>query len=196
MDKQAERRIYLDLDGVIFPYWRDTGDVNPQPELTSEWVSREEMYYPTIVERLGSIAARNTTILLSSSRSMDALVYQEYTPIIEAIGGANQWLEVAGLRGITEKAEAIHYNWNGIIDLSNAKRGWERQRSLAAQFPTGKAPGSRAVWIDDWIRAEELQSETSRRVLSDPTLLAVRPLGSVGLTMAQLDTVEQFLFEE
>lgn len=209
INKEPKHTIYLDLDGVIFPHWHksDGGRVQTEKDgpyylrselqdgLAIEWIGMEEFYYSDITRRLGEFVARGAHIMPSSSRSIDLLF--SYPSVAEDLGGIDRYLVIdrfeAGL--ITHKARAVSNNWHGVIDLSHEQRGWERLRSMATTHPLAKPAGSKAVWIDDHADVEKLESLDDTRLLDDPLLKIIRPLGVVGLTMPELDEVEEFLFE-
>lgn len=209
-ERQRNRTIYLDLDGVVFPYWHtsDGGYVqleeNGPRQLRSElqerriprWVNEDEFYYPDITKRIGQIAARGVRIIPSSSRSLDLFLH--YPKILEDIGDADKYLVIDVNRpgDVRLKATAVLNNFQGVIDLSNERRGWERQRSFRDDHPLGKTPDGRAVWIDDHAteRLLGVESDNARRLRDEPGMKVIAPLGVVGLTMLQLDEAEEFLF--
>ena len=213
-ERGPQHTIYLDLDGVVFPYWRNHGhgerlrgagsDELLQANLMQEglkrkWIDGREFYYPAITKRLGVIAARGAEIIRSSSRSLDLFLH--YPSVRDDLGDVERFLSIDTFEPgrIDHKAEAVVKNWQGVIDLSNERRGWERQPSLRIDYPTSKPPGSRAVWIDDHAMPKVLASSPSeygKEALSISSLKIINPLGTVGLTMAQLDEAEGFLFNE
>lgn len=212
-EREPQHTIYLDLDGVVFPYWHksDGGLVQTEPggplqsrselqgNMTTRWVDRHEFYYPAITKRLGAIAARGAEIIPSSSRSPDLFLH--YPSVREDLGDVGRFLSIDTFEParIDYKAEAVVKNWQGVIDLSRERRGWERQPSLRINHPIGNPPGSRAVWIDDHATPKILASspsEYAKEALFMPSLKIINPLGTVGLTMAQLDEAEAFLFNK
>ncbi|HMS93073.1 MAG TPA: hypothetical protein PKD28_01675 [Candidatus Saccharibacteria bacterium] len=212
-ERGPQHTIYLDLDGVIFPYWhKSDGDLvrtesggplqsrsELQGNLKARWIDRHEFYYPAITKQLGAIAAQGAQIIGSSSRSLDLFIH--YPSVRDDLGDVERFLSIDTFEPgrIDHKAEAVIKNWQGVIDLSNERRGWERRPSLQIDHPTSKPPGSRAVWIDDHATPKILASSPSayaKEALSIPSLKIINPLGTVGLTMAQLDEVEDFLFNE
>ena len=212
-ERGPQHTIYLDLDGVIFPYWHKSdgdlvqaepnGPLQPRSELQknleTRWIDCHEFYYPAITKRLGVIAARGAEIIGSSSRSLDLFLH--YPSVRDDLGDVERFLSIDTFEPgrIDYKAEAVVKNWQGVIDLSNERRGWERQPSLRSNHPTSKPPGSRAVWIDDHATPKILASspsEYAKEALSMLSLKVINPLGTVGLTMVQLDEAEGFLFNE
>lgn len=201
-----ERKIYLDLDGVIFPFWHNLDHVTEMDrprlkehgDLETKWVNRIEFYYPAIARRLGQMAARGVIIMPSSSRSSDLFV--DYPSVAEDLGGIDRCLIIDKFRpgSIDLKAEAVFNNFQGIIDRSDEHRGWERSRSIIATPPAVNSIRSRAVWIDDHAsidRLEDSDSDQSREILNEPSLKIICPNSSIGLTMTHLDTAEAFLFQ-
>lgn len=189
---KPQHRIYLDLDGVIFPYRPET----PQQGLTPETLNNVEFYYPTIAQRLGSFVARGVTIMPSSSRSMDLLI--SYPRVAKDLNGINEYLVIDKEQpaAITYKAEAVLNNWQGVVDTSSERRGWQRQRSMVDVQPSGHTKGSRAVWIDDHIVPAKFTTTRAQEVLFAENLKIIRPVGHIGLTLLQLDEVESFLFSD
>lgn len=190
-----EHTIYLDLDGVIFPYFKETqpefqAPVSPESELPRQWLNRFEFYYPAITQRLGEIATQGVRILPSSSRSFDLFLY--YPSVVKDLGGIERTLVIDTYTParINLKAEAVLNHWHGLVDQSSEKRGWERHRSMITTPPNSKPDGSRAVWIDDHATPKEVL-----QLLDDPSIKIISPLGTIGLTMSQLDEAERFLFE-
>lgn len=209
------RTIYLDLDGVILPYWHksDGGFVMPdvpngplvrrtdiQAGLTEQWIDRNEFYYPEIVQRIGAIAARGATVLPSSSRSFDMYFYHGYSPILDGIGHPEGYLVIDTERPahIGYKAEAVLNNFQGIADIGREHRGYVRRSSGTQREPGAKPANHRAVWIDDHAVSESVRrygSERAVEILNQSRLHIVTPIGSIGITMDQLDEAEAFLFE-
>lgn len=211
--RSPEHTIYLDLDGVIFPTWHKSDGGYVQTEegeplrLRSElqkgihprWIDRSEFYYPAITRRLGELAAHGARIMPSSSRSFDLLL--SYPSVAEDLGGVDRYLVIDTFapNNSTYKARAVLNNWQGVVDLSSEQRGWERLRSMATTHPLAKPLGSRAVWIDDAATPRQLDESLSpgvEEIFQNPSLKVISPLNTTGVTMAQLDEVETFLFEE
>lgn len=207
---QQTSTIYLDFDGVLFPYWHKSHrghgvskqeafslTENTQDGLEPRWINSNQFYYPEIVQRIGQIAARGVRIMPSSSRSLDLFI--SYPEVLKGIGGANEYLVIDRYSpgNIDFKALAVFNNFYGIVDLSNEKRGWARQRSMVDIHPIAHSNESRAVWIDDHAKPDCLAHSVDARVnalVHDRSLKIINPLGSVGLTMKHLDEAEAFLF--
>jgi hypothetical protein len=206
-------KIYLDLDGVIFPHWHksDGGRVQVEKDgpyllrselqvgLTTNWVDKQEFYYPDITKRLGNIASRGVQIIPSSSRSSD-LIYSEgvYDDVLNDIGGVDRYLVIDSARSnvLDHKARAVLNNWHGVTDWSIDRRGWERLSSTEMMRPVTKSAAGKAVWIDDLANIDRINQADRLRITTDPSIKVIRPLGTIGLTMVQLDEVEDFLFRE
>lgn len=192
MAEKPQRTIYLDLDGVIFPYFW-------QPELNTNWIDTDEIfYYQDITKRIGQIAARGVRVLPSSSRSIDLFLY--YPEVLADIGGGDRYLSIdrRNPADIGFKAMAVFNNFKGAIDFSDERRGWERHIPPQDNFPLVKPAGSRAVWIDDHATPDKLlqsEAEQARHILDEPSIKIINPLGSLGLTLTQLDEAEEFLFK-
>lgn len=118
---------------------------------------------------------------------------------MNSLGGITKYLSIDENRptSIEYKATAVVNNFEGAIDLSRSRRGWEYSiPGFIASHPIQKPSGSRAVWIDDQAAEEEIQSadsERARHILNVPAIKIMRPIGTIGLTMMQLDEVEHFL---
>ncbi len=203
-EQKQQHTIYLDLDGVIFPYWHnlehitgyDRRRLEAQQGMTANWINRLEFYFPDITKRLGQMVTRGVVIMPSSSRSYD-LFEPSYSSICEELGGIDRYLVIDKFSSgnIEFKAEAVLNNFCGTIDASDEHRGWERGLS-GTHTPIIKPPASKAVWIDDHAVTERLHNSHSaqaKEILNLSSLKIIQPIGNVGLTMAQLDTVEAFL---
>lgn len=204
MSAKTEKTIYLDIDGVILPYWHksDCGMVagpdgqlysrsDLQPGLEPRWIDSHEYYYPEITKRLGSLAAH---IVLASSRSINILFNSGYSQIVDDLG-VEDFIHIDRISAnkTSYKAEAVINNWQGIVDISAEKRGWSGSRAGLYAHPTTRAIGSRAVWIDDAARPGALETVRSLDVLSDDTLRIIQPISQIGITMTEVDEVETFL---
>lgn len=204
-EEGPKRTIYLDLDGVIFPYWHNFHfDIENESEPQSKvkdgmiplWVNRLEFYFPAITKRLGEMATRGVAILPSSSRSSD--LFFDYQSVSESLGGVEKCLVIDKFSpgNIGLKAEAVLNNFQGIVDPTDKQRGWERHRSMIAVPPLVKPLGSKAVWIDDHATIERLQDSDSERAMEILNILSLKiisPYSYDGLTMEELDAIETFL---
>lgn len=216
IDQEPTRTIYADFDGVIFPHYHksDGGRIQLekdgpyylrselQPGLAVAEPNKGELYYPAITQRLGELVKRGVQIIPASSRSIDLL--HLYPAIANDLGGVDRYLVIDTFSptNIAHKARAVSNNWRGVTDDSDEQRGAERYRAgehlerIETAPPIAKPAGSRAVWIDDGADPERIRSVEGIDLLDDPSLKIIRPLGMVGLTMADLDEIEAFLFDE
>lgn len=198
-----ERRIYLDFDGVMIPYWRnpfkleDEDFHDPNRDLERQKMKDGGFYYPAIVERIGQLAAAGVVVLPSSGRSL--LVSVKFADFMKAIGAQDASLSIDNWNSssIERKIEAVYNNWNGIVDESAARRGWETQGSLVQIEPTKKPPNSKAVWVDDYAHPSFFQIPKVKRLYqklnADDSIKIVKPDGRIGLTLADIDEIEAFL---
>lgn len=176
--------LYIDIDGVILPYY-DERDVNqpPSQDLEKRWVSRDEFYYPEVVDALARTPAMK---VLSSSRSLSFFFNSGYGTINEALNFAGS-LSIDTFRPghIPYKLRAVAKHWQQQSPVS-----WSTQ-----QREDTRAVGPKAVWIDDHAWVERDSELAEHPLLADPHFLVIRPLGKIGLTLEQVQQVETFLDE-
>lgn len=205
MSDHSRRTLYLDLDGVILPHWHKSdggkiiidGESIPrhdlQPGLEPTWIDRDFFYYPEIAKRLGELSNKGVVIIPSSSRSIDLI--SGYPELAHELGKPDKYLFIDDVDPSrpTHKAEAILNHWQGIADAGPTSRGWEVLPGVGMQEPALPIPDARAVWVDDHAHPDNFLTPRSLEIVSEPSIKIIRPMGWVGLTMAEIDQIEEFL---
>lgn len=169
LQAQLKPVVYLDIDGVIFPYVLKERQTIYRSEL---YLESKETYDMNIVMALARAAlAAEADIVLSSSRQQEFIVDPFYKHLVErlqikealALGGD-------GAANINVKAEAV----------------------LADQ----KLRPRRFAWVDDHLvgsKLSPLRPELKAQFDDNPNALLVVPNGRVGLTLEEIDAIGQFL---
>jgi len=168
--------IYLDIDGVIFPFSARGFEKIENIEDT-KWVERFEFYRPSVVRRLGSLSAR---IVLSSSRGISTLINSHYRELLDE-------LHVVGALSIDAfnpadpnlKLDTIIRHKQGALDAF-------RHKSQHTQHI-----GTKTIWIDD--QAGDITEEYPSSTLQDASFATVAPNRYIGLDHDHLDYIEAFI---
>lgn len=169
--------VYLDIDGVILPYF-ERSSITYGQGLEAVWLNPSQYYYPEVVEELGKIAAN---IVLSTSNGISFFMNPEYNPIKDR-------LDIAGsIRTDPWNPAHIHNKFDNVM------KHWTKNERLGQVWPghINQALGQRAVWLDDHI--PKLGEADAARLDSHTEMMAIAPEGNKGLDLADIERVRQFL---
>lgn len=172
--------IYLDIDGVIIPYYDERDFTQTDQGLEKKWISRYEFYYPEVVAALGGVAAK---VISSSSRGVSFLFDNSYEQLRKDLG-LRSTLVTDPFRPvfIPNKFSSVRHHW-----VNKDPAFWPLNDDDT------RAVGSKAVWIDDHAAIEDYHELHKDPLISDPNFLVIRPLGKMGLTLDHVKQIKDFL---
>lgn len=178
--KELNGTVYIDIDGVILPYYDERDWQQPTQNLEKQWVNRYEFFYPAIIQRLGQLAARN---ILASSRGVSFLLEEQYAPVTTTLRLAGALpMDLHRPNHPPHKFAALSRHWAGDEKI------WWKPRWSASSEPVG----NKAVWIED-LATDDRLAEIEDPLLQDPNLLIIPPHPRLGLTHDEIDRIEDFL---
>lgn len=194
-DARKNATLYLDVDGVILPYFAQLSETDysatPNGELDREWIDRHEFYHPEVVRALGEVAARSL-VVLSSSRALSFIHEPVYAGLVEKLQVQGALVIDALKPGLARhKAEAVRRHWTGVGDrgLEDDLLARGRGKVFSYYGELIEPQGDRAVWTDDDAMGVTLRASRQLEELHQVGVSTFVPNCATGLTLADVEEI-------
>lgn len=181
--REHKATIYLDIDGVIFPFDPALQKLPlraAKPDVEDGGMFDDEYYHPAVVEALGGLAAK---VVLASSRGSSFFLDPDYKDLNNQLGVTGSVPTHPFASGhILHKFRNVRDHWRGV-----------HQAFSRSAHDDPSPVGTKAIWIDDLADMASYPELNDEPLAADPNFLIIQPMGTVGLTLDHIERMKAFI---